>query len=237
MNSKRPKDKGHASSLRSKSAKRISQKYAEIRPNLNTGDIVLFDGKGPISVGIKMGCLFSKWSHVGLVIKIDDPAFPMVMLYESTTISNIEDAETGVERKGVQLVPLSTRLEKYNGNIGIRHLKCSEDDRHELRRSFASTREKFNGRPYEKSKIELVKSAWDGPGGKNQPDTSSLFCSELAAETFQRAGILPGPSMRGYMSSNEFTPNNFSTERKLQLMTGYSLSDELLIQKDSREAD
>jgi hypothetical protein len=207
--------------------------YPEIRRNLNTGDIVLFDGKGPISVGIKMGCFFSKWSHVGLVIQIDDPAFPMVMLYESTTISNIKDAETGVERKGVQLVPLSTRLEKYDGNVGIRHLKCTEDNRRKLRHSFSKTREKFKGRPYEKNKIELVKSAWDGPGGKNQPDTSSLFCSELTAETYQRAGILPGPSMRGYLSSNEFTPNNFSTERKLQLMTGFSLSDEVLIEKSN----
>lgn len=221
-------------------------KYSEIRPNLNDGDIVLFSGSGPISTGIKWFSRFSDWSHVGMVVSLDDPNFPMKMLYESTTLSNIEDAMSGKERKGVQVVPLSMRIDKYPGNVSVRHLDIrlniesptsTKNRRIMMLQSFAETRELFKGRPYEKSQIELVKSAWDGWGGLNKPDTSSLFCSELVAEAYQRAGILPLPGDGNYMSSNEFTPSNFSSRDSKQLdkmlMPGFSLGDEIPIERDA----
>jgi len=62
-------------------------KYTEVRDNLNTGDIVLFSGKGGISTAIKL-FTHSKWSHVGMVFKV--PNINMVLLWESTTLANIK---------------------------------------------------------------------------------------------------------------------------------------------------
>lgn len=45
--------------------------YSLIRTQLKTGDLVLFSGKGAFSDIIKYGTL-SKWSHIGMVLKIPD---------------------------------------------------------------------------------------------------------------------------------------------------------------------
>ena len=66
----------------------------------------------------------------------------------------------------------------------------------------------FHGTPYERSQIELIKSAFDFGGRltENQEDASSIFCSELAAMLFRHVGIMPEG-----MAANEFTPADFST--------------------------
>jgi hypothetical protein len=46
------------------------------------------------------------------------------------------------------------------------------------------------GRPYEESKLELLRSSCDDVFGDNEENLSSLFCSELIAEMYQRLGLL-----------------------------------------------
>jgi hypothetical protein len=91
--------------------------YRELRDQLDTGEIVLFSGKGRLSAGIKW-FTGSKWSHVGMVLR--KPAHDMVFLWESTTLSNLKDAEDGWAKRSVQLVFLSQRLPTYDGDITIR---------------------------------------------------------------------------------------------------------------------
>ena len=93
--------------------------YKDLREKLDTGDIVLFSGKGGISTGIKWFSK-SKWSHVGMILRI--PEWDMVLLLESTTLSNLKDLQTGRIVKGVQLVPFSERLKTYDGGLAIRFL-------------------------------------------------------------------------------------------------------------------
>jgi hypothetical protein len=62
------------------------------RGSINTGDIILFSGKGRISNIIKWVSK-SKWSHVGVAIKIKE--FDMILCLESTTLVDIPDYETG----------------------------------------------------------------------------------------------------------------------------------------------
>lgn len=182
--------------------------YSEIRDSLKTGDIVLFSGKGGISAGIKW-FTFSQWSHVGMVVKSELG----IMLWESTTLTNIADAETGKETKGVQLVALSERLKKYQGEVAVRRL--SHDVGATAMVKLAELRNKVRGRPYEKSKLELIKSAYDLVSGHNQEDLSSLFCSELVAEAYQCMGLLG--EQKG---SNEYTPKDFSEKARLTLLVG-----------------
>jgi hypothetical protein len=185
--------------------------YESIRGDLKTGDLVLFSGTKALSMGIKW-FTGSKWSHIGMVLRL--PEWNIVLIWESTTLSNLTDIETGTETQGVQLVPLSERVKTYEGDITIRKLEGVERTP-ELMNSLRDLREDFKGRPYEESKIELLKSAYDGIWGENEEDLSSLFCSELVAEAYKTIGLLPDR-----MPANEYTPKDFSEKENLMLIRG-----------------
>lgn len=201
-------------------------KYEDIRNQLKTGDILLFSGKSGISEGIKFFTV-SKWSHVGMVYRFDDPrdAKGSIFCWESTTLSNLEDADTGKLTKGVQRVELSERLERCFSSgyeISVRPLsKALTDD---MIKALNYFRHEVSGRPYELDKIQLLKSAYDKIFGENKEDLSSLFCSELVAEAYQRMGLLTEKT-----PSNEYTPKDFSSEKGLQLELGYALLNETAI--------
>ena len=193
--------------------------YEQLRSVLGTGDIVLFSGKGGISAGIKWATL-SRWSHVGMIVVL--PEYDFVTVWESTTLSSMLDLDTKTPRKGVQLVPLSLRVEDYPGDIAVRQLRDVTFDKEALRQLMALRRE-FAGREYEQNKIELIRAAYDGPFGRNAEDLTSLFCSELVAEAYQRLGLLGEEK-----PSNEYTPADFSADRRLELLKG-SLDEEIFL--------
>ena len=195
----------------------------QLRSELKTGDIILFSGKGGISAGIKWITL-SRWSHVGMIVVL--PEYDFVTVWESTTLSSLVDLDTKVPRKGVQLVPLSLRVEDYPGDIAVRQLIDVTFDEHALRQLMELRRE-FVGREYEQDKIELIKAAYDGPFGRNAEDVTSLFCSELVAEAYQGLGLL-GEEKR----SNEYTPADFSAAMQLDLLKG-SLSEEIFLESET----
>ena len=174
--------------------------YADIRGRLQTGDLVLFAGKGWLSRLIQIGTA-SRWSHVGMVLVLLE--YNVVLLWESTTLSSLPDIVSGRGRKGVQLVALSERLRTYDGCAAVCHLKgaaLSDADTRALTRF----RHEVRGRPYEQSKLQLIVAVfrrWCGFG----EDLSSLFCSELVAEAYQRMGLLDPD-----VPSNSYTPADFA---------------------------
>jgi len=197
--------------------------YSSIRGDLKTGDIVLFSGKGAFSNIIKYGTM-STWSHVGMVLNI--PEYDFLTIWESTTLSDIDDLTSGMPRKGVQLVPLSDRVQKYSGNISIRHLKGGELPQSSVK-SLMELRRSLRGKRYERGKMELFKAAFDGPFGNNSEDLSSLFCSELVAEAYQALGLLSEA-----VPSNEYTPADFSQKKMTHLKNGFELSEEIIIKDE-----
>lgn len=201
-------------------------RYQDIRDQLKTGDIILFSGKSGISEGIKFFTL-SKWSHVGMVYRFDSAADPLgsVFCWESTTLCDLKDADTGKLTKGVQRVELSERLERCFAKgygIAVRRLSGAVDDAMLL--ALNTFRHEVSGRPYELDRLELFKAAYEGLFGDNKEDLSSLFCSELIAEGYQRMGLLPDD-----VPSNEYTPKDFSSERRLRLQRGYALQNEIAV--------
>ncbi|HWR82197.1 MAG TPA: hypothetical protein VN285_02735 [Candidatus Deferrimicrobium sp.] len=200
--------------------------YQQMRPSLKTGDVILFSGKGGVSDWIKL-FTSSAWSHIGMVLSLPD--MDMVLLMESTTLSNLPDFETGRARKGVQLVPLSERLRLYNGKVAVR--KLSKPITEGMAAALGKFRKRASRLPYEKKVGQLIRAAWDGPLGGNKQNLSSVFCSEPVAESYQRMGSLPEPP-KGW-PSNEFTPRDFSTEARqpLNLLGKYELGDETWIKK------
>ncbi|MBC8870942.1 MAG: hypothetical protein H8E44_16075 [Planctomycetes bacterium] len=199
-------------------------KYTQIRNKLDTGDIVLFSGKGGISAGIKWFTI-SKWSHVGMVVRLPD--WNMVLLWESTTLSNIADVMDGKAKQGVQLVALSERLRTYGGEAAIRRLSVKRTAA--MNNALMRLRQEVKGRPYETSKVELVKAAYDGWWGENTENLSSLFCSELVAEAYQRMGLLS--NSKSALPSNEFTPKDFSAaaDPALKLLKNARLGKEVSV--------
>ena len=196
-------------------------KYDEIRSQLQTGDLVLFSGKGGVSAGIKWLTL-CEWSHVGMVVRMPADAGPLgdaVLLWESTNLDNLKDALDGVAKRGVQLVLLSERVQSYPGEIAIRQLSAYRDPA--MLEALSALRMKLRNRPYEQRKLELMRAALDGPFDRlhSPEDLSSLFCSELIAEAYQAMGLLP-EQLEG-KPSDEYTPRDFSGD--LVLLRGATL--------------
>jgi hypothetical protein len=84
-----------------------------------------------------------------------------------------------------------------------------------------------HGRPFNDSRWAAIRSI----RRRNPPPTcSSFFCSELAAEAYQRIGLLPAPPEG--RSSNNYIPADFSEvflERMLPLGRGFRLGAETLL--------
>jgi hypothetical protein len=186
--------------------------YEEIRTKIDTGDIFLFSGKGFISAGIKL-LTKSKWSHLGMALRL--PEYDTVLIWESTTLNDLLDVETGKARKGVQLNLLSERIRTYDGKVGYRKLIAHKTPG--MLKELLDFRKEVKNRPYEKSELELIRSAYDGYFGKNKENLSSLFCSELVAEAYQRMNLLSEA-----LPSNEYTPKDFA--ENLKMKTGYLTS-------------
>ena len=193
----------------------------QMRAKLKTGDVVLFSGKGGISAGIKWATL-SRWSHVGMIVVL--PEYDFVTVWESTTLSSIVDLDTKLPHKGVQLVPFSSRIEGYGGEVAVRQLDGVTFDDGDIK-NLMLLRRKLAGKEYEQDKIELIKAAYDGPLGRNSEDLTSLFCSELVAEAYQRLGLLSEDK-----PSNEYTPADFSDKRQLKLLEG-ALGKEVILKE------
>ncbi len=196
----------------------------QMRAKLKTGDVVLFSGKGGISAGIKWATL-SRWSHVGMIVVL--PEYDFVTVWESTTLSSLVDLDTKLPHKGVQLVPLSSRIEGYGGEVAVRQLDGVSFDDGDIK-NLMQLRRELAGKEYEQDKIELIKAAYDGPLGRNSEDLTSLFCSELVAEAYQRLGLLSEDK-----PSNEYTPADFSEKKQLKLLEG-ALGKEVILKEGKK---
>lgn len=181
-----------------------TQRYATLRRQLKTGDLVFFAGRGLLSDSVK-AVTHSRWSHVAMVMVL--PEYDFVCLWESTALSNLKDLNIGRTHEGVQLVPLSTRLRTYEGDMALRQLRGVRLSRRDMQKLMA-LRRRLGGRPYEESTLELMAAAYDGLLGEQNENLSSLFCSELVAETYQALGLIRGG--RKDKPSNEYTPADFA---------------------------
>lgn len=130
------------------------------------------------------------------------------------------DVESGKVVRGVELLPLRHQI--YSGwyeRVAIRRLTGVDDEqRKQMYKDLLKFRTEVQGRPYEKSDLELARSALDFQEDylsflrNTHEDLSSLFCSELVAEAYKRMGILNTEKL-----SNEFTPDDFSSARDSKL--------------------
>jgi hypothetical protein len=200
--------------------------YEDVREQLNTGDIVLFSGKGLISMGLQIGSLCS-WSHVAMVVRVKEP--DVALVYQSTPVCKAKDFLDGTLKNGVQVNVMSEAVNGYNGKVAVRHLAVERTPA--MLDGLSRFRREVKDRPYEAHIVQMVKAVWDGPLGQVEEDLSSLFCSELVAEAYQRMGLLP-KNEDGGKPATEYTPKDFSTEGSgSELLLGARLGEEIVIRE------
>ena len=157
--------------------------YDQIEPRLNSADLILFRGNGRTSKQILFADSLNakappRFSHVGYVLRREDGLYSVEAVMEH----------------GVVMMPLRCRLAVYDGVVSVRLLNwCGRDDQSANVETFTK---QHLGTPYETSRLELARSAFDGPLGKNRENLESLFCSELTAELYQHLALLAEPPAR-----------------------------------------
>lgn len=175
--------------------------------DMKTGDLVLFKGNGLFSKLI-MAAPGAKYSHVGMFVY--HPTHGLCV-FESTSIGVEPDLITGDLINGVQLTKFKDRVKSYDGKVFHRPIlgNRSNFQYHALR----TIMHKYHGRPYEKSKRELINAELDLPlpWELNKEDDTSLFCSETMVIALRAMRIMK----ESVVPSNEFTPTDLSNDREL----------------------
>jgi len=190
-----------------------------LKSKVKTGDLLLFSGQGFISNIIKLASR-SPWSHIGMIFGSSEHGF---YCWES------DNNDSDNHAAGVRKVPLDDKINHYQGKVVLRQLELINNDYKNIEQTIFEFSEEVLSRPYESSLAELIKSAYDGPFGENIEDLSSIFCSELIAEAYQRVKLLPSPPQG--LPSNEYTPADFAS-LNFTLLCG-QLSKHILLKDES----
>lgn len=117
----------------------------------------------------------------------------------------------GKSKFGVQLNPLSVRLQSNNNQVAIRRLIIPRTP--ELLDPLFQFMKEVKDKPYTNSAVELMLAGGSGRFGVNKPHLDHLFCSGLVAEAYQRMGLLDTK-----LASNNYSPGDFTT---INLSKGY----------------
>ncbi|KKL50606.1 hypothetical protein LCGC14_2303830, partial [marine sediment metagenome] len=119
----------------------------------------------------------------------------------------VPDVLTGCEKRGPQLNDLSLLMRNAFCCVHLRRLRCQTTE--VSTPALLCWMRTEVPKKYERDYVQLWRSAYDGPGGRNRRDLSSYFCSELVAQAYIEAGLLDG----SVQPSNEYTPADFAGDR------------------------
>ncbi|MCC1496517.1 hypothetical protein [Alcanivorax sp. 1008] len=168
--------------------------------SLQTGDVLLFSGKGLSSEVIRW-FTGSYWTHVGVIVRLDELDEPILL--ESNLGPASVDLISGEAQSGVSLVQVERKLSDYQGEIAIRR-RQGEPLTLRQRRLVRRLVKRLYRRPY---RHYLWRQVIDRLPGVRRRDYSAMFCSELVAELYRRLGWLPEDVRCG-----GFFPGHFAAE-------------------------
>src|SRR5215813_5534020 len=118
--------------------------FEELRPTLDTGDVLLFAGESRFSRGIKR-LTRSRWSHSALVAR--PHAGGPLLLWEATLDTDLADVVTHEIASGVNLYDLEHWIRHYAGETAIRPLLVERTEA--MRAALLEFYHEARGRPYE----------------------------------------------------------------------------------------
>jgi len=171
--------------------------YADVRPQMQPGDVIAFSGKAHVPEIIKWATC-SNVSHVGVI-------FQSRLLIEGERQHQIMESTLLNGFLGVVISHLDDRLESYEGNVWWLPLSDSVRRKMDLEK-FQTFLLEQEGKPYDVA--QAIKSALDtheehpllGRMTYNIEDFSQLFCSELVAAALEASGAI------SHLNASEVTP-------------------------------
>lgn len=124
----------------------------ELLRQANTGDIVLWSGKGIESFLVRFFAREDQWSHVGIVVK--DPYTGKVFLFESNHGFDPFDELSRAYKDGVRLSDLDQKMSNYEGYyVALRklHLPSGVRDREFFETNLWDFIREVSDKPYAQS--------------------------------------------------------------------------------------
>lgn len=202
--------------------------FDKLAPEMKTGDLMLFNGQYKGSKVIEI-CELSEWSHVGMIVRLDDIDEPLI--WEATSLTNLPDVIYGDQKKGVKMVSLRDRmahygddLEKYK-NANFAYRKMDVERTPELNQQVLELNKQYHGIE-DPSFWQMV---WDvilGRIFRKSVPLDKFFCSEFVAEMYLKLGFINDKK-----PINAYMPSDFSdkrSDRHLHLLKG-KLEDEIFV--------
>lgn len=200
--------------------------YDEIKDVLKTGDLILFHGM-LLSSEINELLTGSQWSHVGMVIRLEDIGInssKRLLLWESNTLVNLKDVELNESKVGPMLVDLQQRLitdvkDKKDNKFKIRYNTC--DISKEMLGRLKLFIKEVHSDTFPKTELDLKKEFFEGRILGKAVGNDDYFCSKLIADTYIHMGLLTVK-----YPSNSYEPKDFSSAgtlpfiRRGQLLEG-----------------
>jgi len=201
----------------SKPATRGSDYFREAR----TGDIVLFQSHGSMANLVRCATC-SNYSHIGMIVRLRASlsATSSDVLYlwhaPSDKIERVPDMLSDPPRAkdGPQLISLRRLIHYLDHDtvVTVRKVRLPDDHPWNTEDGAVAADSPLmqwmrveHTKIYERDRVQLARSVYDGPFGANTADTSQYFCSELQAETYKQFRV-----MRTRLPSNEFVPMDFA---------------------------
>lgn len=221
--------KGSTFSVTLPSLTKLIRNFSNLKPSLQTGDIVLFKG---VDAHLFAGSGDTvNWTHVAMVVKL--PGADEPLLWESTDLMTIEDKQFKRIKAGAQLVSMQERIKTYDSDVyALRRLKYSRDE-NTLKRLYDFIYE-VHRLPFPND-LQIIKRIIKGKLFKflfrKRKRFKNIFCSELIAESYIRMGLLSeNPPSSGYL------PTDFSSKKQLAFLKDASLGPEIFMEFPEKEA-
>lgn len=179
---------------------------------LESGDLLIFDGTSKISKAIKFFTR-GQFSHVGLVWRC--PTTKKLYVWENGSPSKSSYpiiTKKGADHDGAHLTPLRKRFKSLNGNVFVRRLIRLKSKTTDFDTKYTEFITENLGRPY---KSDFV-ACWNQITGislmhlpfmeERDPDCTSWWCGELVLYTYKHLGVIEDVFVPfHYILPSEFT--------------------------------
>ncbi len=193
--------------------------FNQLAPQLQTGDIMLFNGTTPISLIIDE-ITHSKFSHVGMVIRA-----PGSSGSDGLTLWQSFEPENGVVIDPLEAFVAGYPKLEAGATVAARLLSVERTPA--MLQGLADFIPKAKGLPFP-GFAEWFANYMAGCLGVEGPQTS-FYCSELVAQTYMAMGLL-----KAWPLATVYTPGRFSEYAyDLQLQLGASFGPEIPVTTSS----
>ena len=154
--------------------------YEKLEKIANTGDLVIFRWN-VIDIGFR---LFSKYSHVGMIVRHNDKLYILETHPKETLKPDVDDS-------GVHLYCLKKRLEEYNGEYYFTQFKTSLSTRENMRSHIIKNLKRYkNDIPFDNNFRNIfVLNFFCNLFGIKLPKRKAMFCSEFIATVLDECNV------------------------------------------------